>query len=286
MCMTFGSVNWNKCLMSLPESSSLPQRVLFVGHSTKNSLPRAGLGKVVLSVTTTFSESRTLGENLFAECQTLGERRRSVKGRQQPSITDGCYLCRVSPARHSANYALSSAYHGHSVKYIFIFYFLNQTFCCLFLHYVDYLFYFDTIINVFVITIRFCSFNWIFSNNSDLNCKSLETVKTVNAKMIFMLFSTSYDRLQAPWQRLFFAECPIKVLDKEDVTDVQFTEPSLSSVFQALPSASDTQQRSCFRKCVCAAIHICWNMPLIPFICLEYVSEYAFLYAYKYRSSL
>jgi hypothetical protein len=29
-----------------------------------------------------------------------------------------------------------------------------------------------------------------------LNCKSLETWKTVHAKMIHMLFSTSYDRFQ------------------------------------------------------------------------------------------
>jgi hypothetical protein len=29
-----------------------------------------------------------------------------------------------------------------------------------------------------------------------LNCKSLETSKTVHAKMISMLFSTSYDRFQ------------------------------------------------------------------------------------------
>jgi hypothetical protein len=32
--------------------------------------------------------------------------------------------------------------------------------------------------------------------NSYLNCKSLETWKTMNAKMIFMLFSTSYDRFK------------------------------------------------------------------------------------------
>jgi hypothetical protein len=47
------------------------------------------LGKVLLSVTTAFAESRNLGKKLFAECLTLGERRRSAKGRQQPSIDDG-----------------------------------------------------------------------------------------------------------------------------------------------------------------------------------------------------
>jgi hypothetical protein len=35
----------------------------------------------------------TLGKEIFAECQTLGERQRSTKGRQQPSKADGRYLC-------------------------------------------------------------------------------------------------------------------------------------------------------------------------------------------------
>jgi hypothetical protein len=58
------------------------------------------------------------------------------------------------------------------------------------------MYHFGTIIKVFPITIGFSSFNGIFFDNSDLNCKSLETWKTVHAKMIFMLFSTSYDRFQ------------------------------------------------------------------------------------------
>jgi hypothetical protein len=58
------------------------------------------------------------------------------------------------------------------------------------------MYHFGTIIKVFPITIGFSSFNEIFLDNSDLNCKSLETWKTVHAKMIFMLFSTSYDRFQ------------------------------------------------------------------------------------------
>jgi hypothetical protein len=39
---------------------------------------------------------KTLAKDRFAECQTLGEQRRSVKGRQQPSIANDRYLCRVS----------------------------------------------------------------------------------------------------------------------------------------------------------------------------------------------
>ena len=45
-----------------------------------------------------------------------------------------------------------------------------------------YMFSFGTIIKVFAITIRFSSFNWISSDNSDLNCKALEKWKTVNEK--------------------------------------------------------------------------------------------------------
>jgi hypothetical protein len=58
------------------------------------------------------------------------------------------------------------------------------------------MYYFGTIIKVFPITIGFSLFNGVFLDNSDLNCKSLETWKTMHAKMIFMLFSTSYDRFQ------------------------------------------------------------------------------------------
>jgi hypothetical protein len=58
------------------------------------------------------------------------------------------------------------------------------------------MFNFGTNIKVFVITIRFSSPNWIFSDNSDLNCYSLENGKILNAKMVFMLFSTSYRLFQ------------------------------------------------------------------------------------------
>jgi hypothetical protein len=58
------------------------------------------------------------------------------------------------------------------------------------------MFYFDTIIKVFGIPIRFISFNRIYLDNSELNCKALEKWKTMNAKMIIMLLSTSYDLIQ------------------------------------------------------------------------------------------
>jgi hypothetical protein len=64
------------------------------------------------------------------------------------------------------------------------------------LHYVDLQVpFWDNYKSVFI-TIGFSSVNGIFLDNSDLNCKSLETWKTVNAKMIFMLFGTSYDQFQ------------------------------------------------------------------------------------------
>jgi hypothetical protein len=49
---------------------------------------------------------------------------------------------------------------------------------------------------MFSITIGFSLFDGFFLDISDLNCKSLETWKTVHEKMIIMLFSTSYDRFQ------------------------------------------------------------------------------------------
>jgi hypothetical protein len=73
--------------------------VLFVGHSAKTSLPRATLGKVLHSVTRSFTECRTLGteehsantslpsalgKDFFVECRTLGKcgaRQRAVNGR-------------------------------------------------------------------------------------------------------------------------------------------------------------------------------------------------------------
>jgi hypothetical protein len=41
-------------------------RVLFVGHSAKNPLPRAALGKVLHSITILFAECRTLGTEIHS----------------------------------------------------------------------------------------------------------------------------------------------------------------------------------------------------------------------------
>jgi hypothetical protein len=93
-----------------------------------------------------------LGKDKFAECQTLGKggsRQRAVSGRpradgrQSLPRANGWHsakrlLCRVPHSRHSAKHSLPSVISGHSAKYIFIFFnFVSQTFCGMFLHYVD-----------------------------------------------------------------------------------------------------------------------------------------------------
>jgi hypothetical protein len=118
-------------------------RVLFIEHSAKTTLPSAALGKVLRSVKILFTECRTLGTakhstktalprvkhsakmalgkgplaavyswrpSVFAECQILGTRQRT--------------LCRVSSLDTRQSIFL-------------FFYFVSQTFCGMFLHYVD-----------------------------------------------------------------------------------------------------------------------------------------------------
>jgi hypothetical protein len=78
---------------------------------------------------------------------------------------------------------------------VFIFFFSNVFLMCLYSLW-TYIFNFGTITKVFAMPITSCSFNWISSDNSNLNSKSLEKWKTMNAKMIFMLLSTSYGLIQ------------------------------------------------------------------------------------------
>jgi hypothetical protein len=82
--------------------------------------------------------SQALGKDCFAESQTLGKdgsRQRAVSVRLQLTAVS---LCRVPNIGHSAKDTLLSVLSRHSTKYIFIFfYFVSQTFCGMFLHYVD-----------------------------------------------------------------------------------------------------------------------------------------------------
>jgi hypothetical protein len=92
---------------------------------------------------------KTLGKEVFADCQTLGERRRSAKGRQQPSIADSRYHCRASNfSTHQRSFfdecltsdtrrsILCRVPFVNTRQSIFLF-FLNQTFCGMFIHYID-----------------------------------------------------------------------------------------------------------------------------------------------------
>jgi hypothetical protein len=53
--------------------------VLFVRHSTKNPLPRAALGKVLLSVTSLFIECRTLDTEIHSAKTSSPSDEHSVK---------------------------------------------------------------------------------------------------------------------------------------------------------------------------------------------------------------
>jgi hypothetical protein len=87
----------------------------------------------------------TLGKDCFAERQT---QQRAVSGCLQltaVSLYRGPKAdtrqsrffaeCQISGTRQRGS--LPSAFYGHSAKHIFIFYFGHQTFCGMFLHYVD-----------------------------------------------------------------------------------------------------------------------------------------------------
>ena len=122
-------------------------RVLFVQHSAKKSLPCAALGKVLLSVTTTFTESKTPGTEKHSAKTPLSSAQHSANDNSRQRVVnhrlkltviifvESRVLALGKPVRHSAEQALPSAPAGHSTKYFF--YFANQTFCGMFLHYVD-----------------------------------------------------------------------------------------------------------------------------------------------------
>jgi hypothetical protein len=120
-------------------------------------LPRAALGKVRLSATSLFTECWTLGTGHHSAKTRLPSVKHSVKAAlgkgpsaavpeltavslcREPWVgTRQRVLCRVPTCRHSTKDSLPSVFSRHSVKYIFIFFdFVSQTFCGMFLHYVD-----------------------------------------------------------------------------------------------------------------------------------------------------
>jgi hypothetical protein len=87
---------------------------------------------------------KTLGKDTFVECSTLGERQLSAKSRQPLSKADGRYLCREpSSGTRQTRSTLGRASFAECPRwtlgkvYFYFFYFANQTFCGMFLHYVD-----------------------------------------------------------------------------------------------------------------------------------------------------
>jgi hypothetical protein len=119
--------------------------VLFIGHSAKPSLPRAALGKLPRSVNSLFTECRTLGTANHSAKTALPSVKHSTnmalgKGPLAPSTTDGRQslpsvkylalgkgsLCRVSYVDVDTRQSI-----------FLFFYFCHQTFCGMFLHYVD-----------------------------------------------------------------------------------------------------------------------------------------------------
>jgi hypothetical protein len=65
--------------------------VLFVRHSVKKPLPSAALGKVLLSVTNEFTESRTLGTKLHSAKISLPSAKHSAKAALGKELSAAVY---------------------------------------------------------------------------------------------------------------------------------------------------------------------------------------------------
>jgi hypothetical protein len=98
----------------------------------------------------------TLDKVTFAECQALGEIGHTAKGRQQPSIADARYLCRVSEVDSQQKNFFAECLSLTLGKVYFCFFIKFQLYSYTIW---TYMFNFGIIIEVFVITIRFSSFN-------------------------------------------------------------------------------------------------------------------------------
>ena len=118
-------------------------RVPFIGHSTKEALPRAALGEVLLSVTSWFTECRTLGTGKLLAKTCLSSVKYSAKVAlgKGPSATvlqlTDASLCR-GPRVGTRQRTLYRVSYVDTRQNIFLFLnFVHQTFCCMLLHYVD-----------------------------------------------------------------------------------------------------------------------------------------------------
>jgi hypothetical protein len=118
-------------------------RVPFVGHSAKTALPRAALGEFLLSVTSWFTEYKTLGTGELSAKTCLSSVKHSAKMAlgKGPSAAviklTAVSLCRGPRVgtRQRILYRVSSLDTQQSLFYFLDF--VPQTFCGMFLHYVD-----------------------------------------------------------------------------------------------------------------------------------------------------
>jgi hypothetical protein len=131
-------------------------RVPFVGHLAKTDLPRAALGKVRLSAKNLFTECWTLGTGPHSAKTRLPSVKHSAKGAlsKEPSAAvptlTAVSLCRepMVGTRQRGFFAecqivgtrqrrLCRVSSLDTRQSIFLFFFVSQTFCGMFLHYVD-----------------------------------------------------------------------------------------------------------------------------------------------------
>jgi hypothetical protein len=129
----------------------------FFGHSAKQHLPRAALGKVLLLVTIWFTECRTLDTEKLSAKTRLPSGKHSAKAAlgKGPSAAVlklmAVSLCQGLRSALDKEASLPSAKYltlgkelftecllwTLSKGYFYFFNFGNQTFCAMFLHYVD-----------------------------------------------------------------------------------------------------------------------------------------------------
>jgi hypothetical protein len=131
--------------------------VPFIGHSAKKALPRAALGKVRLLTKSFFTECWTLGTGPHSAKTSLPSVKRSAKGAlgkgpsaavpklttvglcREPMVGARQRVffaeCQIVGTRQSSLCRVSSLDTRQSI--FLFFYFASQTFCGMFLHYVD-----------------------------------------------------------------------------------------------------------------------------------------------------
>jgi hypothetical protein len=118
--------------------------VPFVGHSAKKTLPRAALDKVRLSATSLFTECWTLDTGPHSTKTRLPSVKYSAKAAlgkgpsaAVPELTAIC-LCREPWVGTRQRVLFAECQHVGTRQSIFLFFdFVSQTFCGMFLHYVD-----------------------------------------------------------------------------------------------------------------------------------------------------